>query len=115
MSEAVPLASTGRARVDGRRRISLIWAIPVVTVLIAVWLAWDTYSKRGPLITITFDSAEGLLAGQSHVKHKDVDMGVVQSAVLTKDQKHVLVTARMNREAISLLTDQAQFWVVKPR
>jgi paraquat-inducible protein B len=104
-----------RSRVDRRRRISLIWAVPLVTVLIAAWLVWDTYSKRGPSITITFDAAEGLQAGQSHVKHRDVDMGLVQSIALTEDLQHVLVTVQMNREAEPLLTDRTQFWVVKPR
>ena len=60
------------------RRFSLIWIIPLVTAVIGGWLAWDTLSQRGPLITITFESAEGLQAGQSHVRYKAVDMGVVQ-------------------------------------
>ena len=34
---------------------------------------------------------------------------------LSKDLQRVVVTVRMNREAEPLLTDQAQFWVVKPR
>ncbi|MBV8400304.1 MAG: MCE family protein, partial [Acetobacteraceae bacterium] len=111
---AQPTASV-RSRVDRRRRISFIWIIPLVTVLIAAWLVWDTYARRGPTITITFDGAEGLQAGQSHVKHKDLDMGQVQSIVLTKDLQHVLVTVQMNREATPLVTDRAQFWVVRPR
>ena len=116
MSDLIqPPTASVRSRADKRRRLSLIWAIPLVTALIAAWLVWDTYSKRGPLITITFDTAEGLQADQSHVKHKDVDMGVVQSAVLTPDLQHVLVTVRMNKAAEPLLTDRTQFWVVKPR
>ena len=92
-----------------------IWAIPVVTIVIGAWLAWSTISQRGPLITITFETAEGLQAEQSHVKHKDVDMGVVQKISLTPDLKRVLVTVRMNREAEPLLTANAEFWVVRPR
>ena len=42
-------------------------------------------------------------------------MGVVQKVSLTPDLKRVQVTVRMNREAAPLLTDQAQFWVVRPR
>ena len=49
-------------RIDHRRRLPLIWAIPVVTVIIGAWLAWSTISHRGPLITITFETAEGLQA-----------------------------------------------------
>jgi paraquat-inducible protein B len=103
------------SKVDHRRRLPFIWAIPVVTVIIGAWLAWSTISQRGPLITITFETAEGLQADLSHVKHKDVDMGVVQKIALTKDLKRVEVTVRMNREAEPLLTDKAQFWVVRPR
>ena len=97
------------------RHLSWIWAIPVVTLLIGGWLAWDTLSNRGPLIAVSFLDAEGLQAGQSHVRHKDVDMGLVQSIALSKDQQRVIVRVRMNRAAEPLLTDAARFWVVKPR
>ena len=40
------------AGVHRRRRIPLIWIVPIVTGLIALWLAWDTFSKKGPTITI---------------------------------------------------------------
>ena len=114
MSEQHPTAVV-RSRIERKRRLSLIWAIPVVTVIIGGWLAWNTISQRGSLITITFETAEGLQANQSHVRHKDVDMGVVQKVDLTPDLKRVQVTIRMNREAEPLLTDNAKFWVVRPR
>jgi paraquat-inducible protein B len=110
-----PPTALSRAPVDRKRRISLIWAIPIVAILIGAWLLWDTFSKRGPLITVTWQAAQGLVAGQSRVKHKDVDMGLVQSVVLSKDLTHVVVTIRMNRMAEPMLTDDAQFWVVTPR
>jgi paraquat-inducible protein B len=104
-----------RPRIDRTRRLSLIWAIPIVTFLIGGWLAYRTLSERGPLITVTFETAEGLAANQSHVRHKDVDMGVVQKVSLTPDMKRVQVTIRMNSEAAPLLTEGAVFWVVRPR
>ncbi len=103
------------SQLDRRRRLSLIWAIPIVSALIGGWLAWRTLAERGPLITITFESASGLTAGRSHVRHKDVDMGLVEKIALSKDLQRVVVTVRMNREAGPLLTDKAQFWIVKPR
>jgi paraquat-inducible protein B len=104
--------STGAHR---RRRFSLVWVIPLVTVAIGAWLAWHTLSQRGPTITITFQTAEGLQAGQSHVRHKEVDMGTVSSVALSPDLSRVIVTVEMNANAIPLLTTKAQFWVVKPR
>ncbi len=55
----VPTAGARR-----RRRIPLVWFVPLVAGLIGLWLDWDTYSKRGPTITIPFDDADGLQAGQ---------------------------------------------------
>jgi paraquat-inducible protein B len=115
MDTDTPPTATVRARIDKRRRISLIWLIPLVTILIGAWLAWNTLSKRGPTITITFETAEGLQAGQSHVRHKDVDMGLVTAIVLSDDLSHVVLTVQMNREAEPLLTEGAKLWVVKPR
>ena len=118
MSESTPPPTPSaviRSKIERRRRLSLIWAIPVITALVAGWLVWKTWSERGPLITITFDSAEGVTADQSHVRHKDVDMGVVKKVALSKDLQHVIVTVQMNAEATPLLTDKARFWVVKPR
>jgi paraquat-inducible protein B len=110
-----PPTAVVRSRIDRKRRLSLIWAIPIVTALIGAWLAWSTLSERGPLITIQFQTAEGLTAGQSQVRHKDVVMGQVTRIVLSQDLQHVEVTVRMNREAEPLLTEKASFWVVKPR
>jgi paraquat-inducible protein B len=106
----VPTAGTHR-----RRRISLIWIVPVITALIAGWLAWNTYSKRGPTITISFNSAEGLQAGQSQLKYRDVTMGTVRSISIAPDLSKVLVEVETVREATRLLTDKTIFWVVKPQ
>jgi paraquat-inducible protein B len=103
-------ASTRRAR-----RIPIIWMIPLLAIGIGGWLAWDTLSKRGPTITISFVSAEGLQAGQSQLKFKDIVLGTVQSLTLTQDHAHVLVKVATTRQAEPLLTDQTIFWVVKPR
>jgi paraquat-inducible protein B len=107
---AVPRAAARRSR-----RISVIWVIPLVAVAIGGWLAWDTWSKQGPTITISFDSGEGLQAGQSQLKYKDIVFGTVKSLELSPDHTHVVVTVATTHQAKPLLTDQTIFWVVKPR
>ncbi len=102
------------AGVRRRRRIPLIWIVPILTGLIAIWLAWDTLSKRGPTITIAFDSAAGLTAGQSQLKYKNVVMGTVKTITVSPDLTQVIVTIETVREAEPLLTDKTIFWVVKP-
>jgi paraquat-inducible protein B len=107
---AVPRATARRSR-----RISVIWVIPLVAVAIGAWLAWDTLSKEGPTIKISFDSGEGLQAGQSQLKFKEIVFGTVKSLELAPDNTHVVVTVATTREAKPLLTDQTIFWVVKAR
>ena len=97
------------------RRMSVIWIIPLVAVAIGAWLAWDTLSKEGPTITVTFSTAEGLQPGQSQLKFKDIVFGTVKSLKLAPDNTHVIVTIATTREAKPLLTDKTVFWVVKPR
>ncbi len=104
-----------RAATRRSRRVSVIWVIPLVAVAIGAWLAWDTLSKEGPTITVTFDSAEGLQPGQSQLKFKDIVFGTVKSLELAPDHTHVVVTIATTRQAEPLLTDKTVFWVVKPR
>src|SRR5204862_7081205 len=106
----VPPASARRSR-----RVSAIWIIPLVAVAIGAWLAWDTLSKEGPTIRISFESGEGLQAGQSQLKYKDIVFGTVKSLELAPDQTHVVVTVRTTHEAGPLMADGTIFWVVKPR
>jgi paraquat-inducible protein B len=115
MSTTTEAPSAPRSRVTRRSRFNLIWLIPIVTVLLGAYLAWHTWSQRGPTITITFHAGEGLIAGQSHIKHKDVDLGLVTRVALSPDASHVIVTAEMKREADPFLTEGARFWVVTPR
>src|SRR5438270_7010680 len=97
------------------RRLSIIWIVPLVAVAIGGWLAWDTLSKEGPTIKVSFDSGEGLQAGQSQLKYKDIVFGTVKSLALSPDQTHVVVTVATTHEAKPLLTEGTIFWVVKPR
>jgi paraquat-inducible protein B len=106
----LPQAATRRSR-----RLSIIWIVPLVAVAIGGWLAWDTLSKEGPTIKISFDGGEGLQAGQSQLKYKDIVFGTVKSLALSPDQTHVVVTVATTREAGPLLTEGTAFWVVKPR
>jgi len=97
------------------RRFQLIWLIPLVAMLVAGYLAYQAIAARGPTITLSFKSADGLKAGQTKVRHKAVDLGTVDSIQLSADMSHVLVRVKMQREATAELTSLARFWVVRPR
>ncbi len=98
-----------------RSGFSIVWLIPLVAALIGAWVAWQAYSDRGPTITIVFKTAEGLEAGKTKMKFKDVEVGQVSAIDLEEDLEHVLVTVEMNKDAGPYLTDKTRFWVVRAR
>jgi paraquat-inducible protein B len=114
MSETEPRI-LGRSTVHRTRRLPVIWAIPIVAILIGVWLAWDTLSKEGPRIVVSFQDAEGLQVGQSQLKFKDITLGAVKSLDFTADHRRVLVTIATTAQAEPFLKTGTEFWVVKPR
>ncbi|MFW9835839.1 MAG: hypothetical protein ACFFEK_17685, partial [Candidatus Thorarchaeota archaeon] len=52
--QTTPLEGLPEAVVEPRRRVSMVWLIPIVAFLIGGWLAYKTYAERGPTIRIEF-------------------------------------------------------------
>ena len=81
-----------RAEVSRKREISLVWILPVVALVIGAGLVFKAITEKGPVAVIHFESAEGIEAGKTRVKFKDVDMGKVKSVSLSDNLKRVRVT-----------------------
>ncbi len=103
------------ARPKRKSSPQLIWLIPIVAVLIGGWLAVKTILEKGPTITITFKTAEGIEAGKTKVKYKSIDIGEVKSIGFTKDLERIVLTVEMNKRAAPHLVEDVRFWIVKPR
>ena len=93
----------------------LIWIIPIVAVLVGGWLAAKAVLERGPAITITFKTAEGLEAGKTKIKYKDVEIGVVKTITLSPNRKGIVVTAELSKQSEEFLREDTRFFVVRPR
>jgi paraquat-inducible protein B len=98
-----------------KRGLQLVWIIPLVAALIGGWLAVKTLLERGPTITISFKTGEGLEAGKTKIKYKDVDIGLVKTVALADDRSLVVATAELSKQAEGFLLDDTRFWVVRPR
>jgi paraquat-inducible protein B len=96
-----------------KRKISGIWVVPLVAVVLGLWLAVDAYLKQGPTITLYFPDAEGLQADKTLVKVRAVTVGTVTGVRLADDLEGVVVTAELTPEARQLLREDSQFWVVR--
>ncbi|MGI9336508.1 MAG: intermembrane transport protein PqiB [Gammaproteobacteria bacterium] len=107
-------AEFAEVAVSRNRGPSIIWLIPLVALLIGGWLTYKTISEKGPTITISFNTADGLEAGKTKIKYKDVEVGQVDAIAISDDLQSVIVTASLAKDAEPHLTDQTQFWVVRP-
>ncbi|MEN8727343.1 MAG: MlaD family protein [Sulfurovum sp.] len=94
--------------------ITSIWIVPFIALIIAGWLAYQYFSELGPEIKIIFPKNEGLVAGQSQVKFRNVPVGKVTKILITEDTQGVVVVVRMIKEAEDYMTEHAKFWIVKP-
>ncbi len=92
-----------------------IWIVPFIALMIAGWLAYQYFDDLGPEIEIIFPKNEGLVAGQSVVKFRNVPIGKVTKIYITEDTDGVIVRVRMDSKASKpYMTEKARFWIVKP-
>ena len=98
-----------------KKRFSAVWIVPIVALLIGALLIFKTLSQKGPSIEISFKSAEGVTAGKSVVKYKDIQVGKVTDVRFSEDLKSVIVTAELNREMKNYLGKETRFWIVNAR
>ncbi|MGI9327892.1 MAG: intermembrane transport protein PqiB [Pseudomonadales bacterium] len=101
--------------VSSRRRIPAIWFLPIIAALLGLWMLYYNISNQGPVITIQFETAEGIQAGKTKIKSRNVDLGVVDAVTLSPDRVSVVVTAQLEPTARELVNDTTQFWVVRAR
>src|SRR5690554_2721574 len=108
---AVPNVKPGR-----QIRISWIWLVPLLAVVVGLSLLVRDWLSVGPVITISFQSAQGIEVGQTKVRYRDVVVGVVKDIRIADDRTRVLVKAQLNREGSRYYTQEnARYWVVRPR
>ncbi|MEY4684427.1 MAG: hypothetical protein RLZ25_886 [Pseudomonadota bacterium] len=110
--DQLPMATAVHKRMQS---LPAIWIIPLIAAGLGIWLATQAVMKAGPTVTLTFESAEGLEAGKTKIRYKNVDIGDVKEIALSKDRTQVIVTAEFVKDAEDFLVEDTQFWVVRPR
>lgn len=96
-------------------RLSLVWVVPTITVLVGASLLISHWLQAGPTLLIEFRTAEGLEAGKTQVRFKEVVIGRVENVSLGPDRARVLVEVQLDRSADSVAVQDTNFWVVRPR
>jgi paraquat-inducible protein B len=95
--------------------LQIIWIIPIIAVLVGLGLLYKSIADRGPSITVSFNSGDGLVAGKTFVKFKDVNIGLVKTVILSEDHQQVLATIALDKDAADFARKDTRFWIVRPR
>jgi len=98
-----------------KRELPLIWFLPFIAMLVSGWLIYKSISEKGPSITVSFPTAEGLEVDKTKIRYLDVEVGKVTAININTDMKTILVTAQMNSDAAHYLNKNTVFWVVRPQ
>ena len=115
MPETGPADGNATAPERRGRRFSWIWLVPIIAAVGGLLLVVQVWLAAGPTATISFQTAEGLEAGKTQVRYKEVNVGIVQRVALNQERTGVVATVRLDKEAASLLQEGTVFWVVRPR
>ncbi|RDS84762.1 MCE family protein [Dyella monticola] len=99
------------------RRVSAswIWLVPAVAALVGLSLVVSAWIQRGPTLTLSFQTAQGLESGKTVVKYKDVVIGKVTNIRLSQDHSKVIVRVDLEKSAEDIAVADSRFWVVRPR
>jgi paraquat-inducible protein B len=101
--------------INKKSELPLVWLLPLIALLVSGWLIAKSYSEKGPVITISFPTAEGLEVDKTKIKYLNVEVGKVTAISISDDLKTIVATAQMNSTAASYLKKNTNFWVERPQ
>ncbi len=96
------------------RNLSLTWLIPIAALAITLLIAWQSWAERGARIEITFENAAGIVPGETALRFRDVNIGLVEDVTFANDLSSVRIGARIDNIVAESLPSDAEFWVVRP-
>lgn len=114
MTDLPPLPEAEPARPPLWRRLSPVWLVPIAALVVTLGIAWSVYHARGEMIRIQFDDATGVIPGQTQLRFREVQVGMVESEGFTPDLGKVVLNVRVNNDVARYIDADARFWLVRP-
>jgi paraquat-inducible protein B len=95
-------------------KLSKVWVVPVVALLVSLFLAVQQYRNRDVTIRIDFPDASGIEEGKTELKFQKIKVGLVREIRFSDDLRNIHVLVDVDREIASYIDSDAKFWRVKP-
>ncbi len=95
-----------------RIRLSAVWLVPLIALIGALYFAVSAVRGQDVEVRIDFNQANGIVAGKTLIKYRDVEVGHVEKVEFSDDLNSVHVYSKIRRDLAPYLDADAQFWVV---
>lgn len=93
---------------------SFIWIIPLLALVVAFGVAWQSYAARGPVIIVNFDDGAGISAGETKLRYREIDVGEVEKVGFGDGLGQVEVHIRLEKDIAAYVDASSVFWIVQP-
>ncbi|MEM7721124.1 MAG: MlaD family protein [Pseudomonadota bacterium] len=97
-----------------KRGVSWVWLMPLIALAISVFVVVQTYNNQGPIIVVSLPSASGIEAGETPLRFRDVQVGLVEDIEFAEGFRAVEALIRIDRDVAPFVDANAQFWLVEP-
>jgi paraquat-inducible protein B len=101
-----------KAHVHRGRWPGLVWAIPLAALLIVAWLGLRALTDRGIDVELVTTGAQGVRIGDTHVEYNGLEIGSVSKIALDKDDRHIVLTLRIQHASAGLFRAGTRLWVL---
>ena len=112
MNQHAPLMREPRRTMAIARRSwwpGWIWAVPIAAVGIVLWLLLRSLSSRGIDVTVIYNDAAGMQAGDTRVMYHGLEVGRVTDVALASDDWHVVAHLDIDRRLASKINTGTRF------
>lgn len=93
---------------------AIIWILPLLALFAALFVAWQNFNDRGPVIVVEFEKGAGITAGETELRYRDVTVGIVEKVGFTNNLERVTAEIRVDKEVAPFVDNSAVFWIVQP-
>lgn len=94
--------------------LSIVWVIPVIALVVSLFVAWQSYASRGPIITLEFEDGAGIAPRETELRFRDVKVGMVEDVYFSEGLRSVIARVRVEPDIAPFVDSTATFWVVRP-
>lgn len=108
-SQALP-----EALPETKRRISIIWLLPIIAAAIGGWLFYKSIINAPVKVVIQFKTAEGITADKTKALYKGLPAGKVSEVAMSREGDAVNVKIEFDPSLEHLIRQNTKFWLVTP-